>query len=178
MENPSKLTIIDLQILFWLQNHRTKFFNGFFRTFSFLANGCWFYLALPLCLAIDSRYRKAGYMTAIVVAIAAFIVNLGLKKIFRRDRPFVTAKQIEPLGKKPKDTSFPSGHSAVAFSCALMIALTLPFYIWIPLMVVSLLTCFSRAYMGVHYLSDVIAGIITGAIISLAIYHYYFVIIN
>jgi undecaprenyl-diphosphatase len=65
-------------------------------------------------------------------------------------------------GSLPSDQfSFPSGHTAAAFAMATLVSfhfpiLTLPVIIW------ALLVGFSRIYLGVHYPTDILAGIVIG----------------
>ena len=66
--------------------------------------------------------------------------------------------------------SFPSGHAAISFAVAATIYQCLPKNkktYGIALLVLSSLIALSRLYVGVHYPTDVITGILTGTLISI-----------
>ncbi len=173
MEVPKWIMNKDVLIMMKLQNRRNVFWNVFFKIFSCLANFGWFYFLSPLVLILHGKYKEAGYIAFLAAASTAIIINIGLKKIFRRKRPFEAVVQIVPITRKPKDPSFPSGHTAVAFACAFVFVFMLPIYISLPFVIIASLTSFARLYLGVHYPSDIIAGIITALVISYAVYQYH-----
>lgn len=158
-----------------LQNKvRNPLFNVIFKIASFLGNGSWFYLFVPIIFFIEGTYRKQASFAAISCGLSSFIVFILIKKIFVRPRPFIYSNDIIPITTKPKDTSFPSGHTALAFGCAFIFLFTMPFYFSIPMMILAVMTGFSRTYLGVHYPSDVIGGIVTGFIISFTLFLIFF----
>lgn len=67
----------------------------------------------------------------------------------------------------PKDKSFPSGHTCVAFVCAFMYLWYLPVGLSIPLLALASLIGFSRMYLGVHFVSDVFWGIVLALVIDI-----------
>jgi len=86
-----------------------------------------------------------------------------LKKLVNRPRPYETYDDIYP-DVRESGNSFPSAHTALAFSTATTLLLTTekwyyaaPAYVW------AMGVGYSRIYLGQHYPSDVIAGAITGA---------------
>lgn len=109
--------------------------------------------------------RKQFYTLAIVLILVA-IVSQGLKALIYRERPFITHPFIEKLSEAGS-SSFPSGHTLEAFAIAAAISLliskkkiVIPVYIW------AILVAYSRMALGVHYPSDVLAGIIIGTFIG------------
>ena len=65
---------------------------------------------------------------------------------------------VEPL----KDFSFPSGHSSNAFASAWALWRTLKKRWGVPALVLATLIALSRLYVGAHYPSDVLAGVVIG----------------
>lgn len=111
--------------------------------------------------------RELASARLLLVVPAGMLLNVALKNLFQRPRPTLE----EPLVQL-STYSFPSGH-AVASSvfygamCALVFARARSRVVRalavIAGMVMVLLVCFSRVYLGAHYLSDVIAGMAVGA---------------
>jgi undecaprenyl-diphosphatase len=65
---------------------------------------------------------------------------------------------------EPKDKAFPSAHAAMAFAGAFAVLFHLPVGFGIAAMAFALIMGYSRMYVGVHYLSDVLGGLVTGLI--------------
>jgi membrane-associated phospholipid phosphatase len=107
------------------------------------------------------RARQAPVLTALLAA-ESLVVNQGLKRLFRRERPTVAGDPRYPV-RRPLTSSFPSGHaSAAAFNAVILTGWdgrrSIP--LWWSL---ALLVATSRAYVRIHHPSDVVAGVATGA---------------
>ncbi|MFQ7174210.1 MAG: phosphatase PAP2 family protein [Thomasclavelia ramosa] len=93
--------------------------------------------------------------------LATIIGQVTIKSLVKRKRPCHTFHDVNMLVAIPSDYSFPSGHTASSFACATVICFFYPkvgaFYI-----LFSFLMAFSRLYLFVHYLSDIIFGMILG----------------
>ena len=83
------------------------------------------------------------------------------KRMIQRPRPFAQKSHPQPLARQPRDPSFPSGHATSALATAVGLSLEEPSFaaFIIPW---GLLIGWSRFYLGVHHLSDIIAGTIFG----------------
>lgn len=90
-----------------------------------------------------------------------------IKHLVRRNRPFEHFLDINFLLPPPDQFSFPSGHTAGAF---LMVGLlgTLSPMVLIVLLLWATTVGLSRIYLGVHFPSDVVAGMILGLLSALA----------
>jgi undecaprenyl-diphosphatase len=96
----------------------------------------------------------------------AALVNLGIKSLFRRKRPVVEFDRPYHL-RVPRTTSFPSGHATAAFTAALLLADGTPWgWFLFPL---AATIAFSRVYVRIHHMSDVLGGVIIGLLLGLAV---------
>jgi undecaprenyl-diphosphatase len=125
----------------------------------------WALVALVMLIADFRSGLRASLEALPVLWLVMLTVNYPLKRMFRRRRPFIAFVDARVLGPKPKDYSFPSGHTAAAFAGAFLFGAYLP--AWSPLFyVLAAVVGFSRVYLGVHYPSDVVTGAIVGASLS------------
>ncbi len=113
----------------------------------------------------------------IVLAMAQLIqilLQVVIKNVFTRDRPYVKHGDISILLAPPDRFSFPSGHTAGAFTVVFFLWYFYPVWMW-PFLVLALLIGFSRMYLGLHYPTDVLAGIVLGYVsVRLALFFSFF----
>ncbi len=119
----------------------------------------WFVIAAGLAACGGGHGRRAAGRGVIAIGIAAAVANGPAKLLARRRRPFW--RSPPPLIRMPRSTSFPSGHTAVAFAFATGACAELP--LLAPLLVpLAGAVAYSRVHTGVHYPSDVAAGAAIG----------------
>lgn len=157
------ITKTDLSILLCIQNSiRTHWLTPIVVFITSLGNAGIFWIAVSLLLLIPKKTRRIGYMSFAALFASLLINNLLLKNLVRRIRPYDLCKILHPLVAKPVDFSFPSGHTGSSFAAAVVLYRRLPGKAGIPLLVLAVLIGLSRLYVGVHYPSDVLAGMLTG----------------
>ncbi len=100
-----------------------------------------------------------------VAALAADGSSRLLKEWIGRERPPLRYPDPEPLVHVPGSSSFPSGHAAVGFACAAVLARAAP-RLALPLYALAVLVAWSRVYVGVHYPLDVFGGAVLGVLIG------------
>jgi undecaprenyl-diphosphatase len=135
------------------------------RTATRLGNG-WLYPILTLLLLLLGIDRPLRFVAAVATSVlAAFIIYPELKTSLGRTRPCNLAPSLM-RGSEPLDRySCPSGHAmtATAFAIPLMFA-------WPAATPLALTIClvigWSRVALGHHYVSDVLAGMLLGAMIA------------
>ena len=93
---------------------------------------------------------------------ADLLTDLG-KALVHRHRPFV-----HQLGPVTTTHSFPSGHTATSFACAVVLASLAP-RLRVPLFVLAALIAFSRLYNGDHFPLDVLAGALLGSLVGVVV---------
>ena len=127
----------------------------------------WVAIAIPFLIAAE--YRKAGVILTIALGLNYLLGEIIIKKSVGRDRPSSWLSDEEMKITKPKDHSFPSGHTASSFCAFAVTAVCCTPAVWIPALCGAALIGFSRVYLRVHYLSDVLGGMVLGLLDGTAI---------
>ena len=125
---------------------------------------------LGLVLSFFKKTRKFGLAVLFAVLVGTLVTNLVMKPLFARPRPYVYYAD-NPLFMSwyefagahiESDKSFPSGHTTAAFEIGVALFLVLnKKYSWI-FPVFSVLVGLSRIYLMVHYVTDVLGGVLVG----------------
>ncbi|MFY9152447.1 MAG: phosphatase PAP2 family protein [Prolixibacteraceae bacterium] len=125
-------------------------------------------LGIPISVGIAGliKHDEKLINTAGQIVVASAInlgATLALKYSINRERPFNTYPDIRNKAFEGSP-SFPSGHTSSAFATATSLSLNFPkWYVVVPSYLWAGTVGYSRMYLGVHYPSDVVGGIITGA---------------
>ncbi|RMF92298.1 MAG: phosphatase PAP2 family protein [Candidatus Schekmanbacteria bacterium] len=128
-----------------------------------------FYLVILggiLCFFMVRRDKIYNISSFIIVMLTARYSYRFLKVFFARQRPMYSYDWVNIIGFPLQSYSFPSGHSTIAFTWAVFMALKYPKG-RVYFLSAAFLVALSRVYMGVHYPSDVLAGAILGSFIAL-----------
>lgn len=101
-----------------------------------------------------------------VLGAESIIVNGGLKSFFHRERPRWDQQRPMHL-RRPKTSSFPSGHSSSAVTAALLLTDANPTLapLWWG---IAGIVAISRVHVKIHHVSDVLGGLAAGAVIGTA----------
>jgi membrane-associated phospholipid phosphatase len=110
--------------------------------------------------AVDGR-RRARWVRATGVVAGAYVVSTSIKLAIGRKRPVI--EDLPHLMATPTGLSFPSSHSTSSFAAARAYGTLLPAG---PLYMAASAMAFSRLYLGVHYPSDIAAGIALGSVLG------------
>lgn len=161
-------------ILCWVQqNLRTPFFNGLAVVLGFLGEAGLFWIALTLALMAFKKTRRDGIYCGISILLTFIAVNLIIKPLVFRVRPYDLYEMLAPLGVVPHDGSFPSGHTANAFSCAWVLfrrakttRVAVVRKIGLPALILAIMISLSRIYSTIHFPTDVLAGALIGIVMS------------
>lgn len=169
------LSHLDIDILSYIHHNRIidldPMLIGITNTVSYISIVLLLFLFIKSFLFNDTAMRLKGWTVLISYTTAACFSTV-IKYSIDRQRPFVTYHFIEKLstGGSP---SFPSGHTTEAFAIATAICLCYPrwylvmiFYGW------ALIVAYSRISLGVHYPSDVLAGMLVGLISSTLCFYF------
>ena len=155
----------EYRLLMFLQNSiRGSVQNRIMWAVTSLENAGFLSIAACLALLFQPRYRRVGEAATISMILEFLIVNLLLKNWVARIRPYHLLEDLILLAREPMDYSFPSGHTGAAFAVASVMYLGMPHQIGIPALLVAALIGFSRIYLGVHFPTDVLGGIVVGCV--------------
>lgn len=158
---------IDLNTIDFIRKYiSNEVLDNIFPVITNLGEGGAIWIAISLGLILNRKYRKVGILVLLVLFTNYLIGDILIKNLIERERPFISIEGIEILVKAPNSFSFPSGHTSSAFAAATILSLYLKKYAPLFFIMAALLG-FSRIYLYVHYLSDVMAGMLLGIIVAL-----------
>ena len=161
-------------INFMMQHmHGSTFCNYLMKFISCLGDYGLIWISILLILICIPKTRKVGIVATLSLLVELILCNIVLKPIIARPRPFSNNTAILDFLhsislKIPNDASFPSGHTASSFAVAVSLILLTGKKSWGAL-VLAFLIAFSRIFLCVHYLTDVLGGIIIGSSVALII---------
>lgn len=190
------ITYVALSILVYYTKNSPSAMDIFFRDLSYNIRGekygfgFWFfriitefgdYLFVGIILIIFGIYTKLDYRFFIcVIGLAlAILADVAVKTMYSRERPI-----LEMQWMSEATSSFPSGHSTAAAYLYTYLAYTIShldikkstkliWFFFLELLIV--LVVISRLILGVHYLSDVLAGYASGIMVccfAMIVYHF------
>src|SRR5437870_759767 len=131
----------------------------------------WLWYASGLLVALFGGPERPAALLAAAIAVSLGIaLFLMLKRTFGRQRPCALEPHCWATLLPPDQFSFPSGHSMTAFAVAVTLSLFYP-SLEAPLLFCAFSIALSRILLGMHYLSDVVAGSSLGAVIGYVVHH-------
>lgn len=127
----------------------------------------WLIVILVTNIIDSTRPMSIDLLVALIAA--TLIGQVSIKTIVKRKRPCHTYPEVKLLIPTPSDLSFPSGHTTSSFACSTVLMLYNPLFGIIGYLYATL-TAMSRLYLFVHYISDVVFGMILGISIGFIVY--------
>jgi undecaprenyl-diphosphatase len=123
----------------------------------------WGIALLLLWLVSNSAWRKWEIVEFLGISVLAVLV-MAIKFLVRRKRP---EGEWGGIYRNTDPHSFPSGHAARAFLIAVIGSALGPAWLGWLLWLWAPLVALARVAMGVHYVSDVVAGAVVGIVVAL-----------
>lgn len=157
----------ELAILNFIQQLRCEPLDAVMVFISWTGNHGSVWILLTVLLLLIKRQRRHGAASAAALVLDLVSCNLILKPMIGRVRPFAFNTGIELLVAPPLDASFPSGHTAASFAVVAALKVS-GSPLWKPALVWAVLMAFSRLYLYVHWPTDVLGGIVLGAVVGWA----------
>ena len=122
--------------------------------------------ALAFLFVLGYSAYLEEYVNALVLGASAFVgfvlVSL-VRRLFDAPRPYEIYDFYERRPKEREGSSFPSRHAYSAFAIAI-IAFSVSYVMGAALLLISAMMCVSRVLLGIHFIRDVLAGAVIGAI--------------
>ena len=155
---------IDRAVLLWVHDHHNDIFDLIMPIITDADN--WVLPILVLIFYLGFKGEKRGKITLVLLIFALALTDSIcaqlLKPFFERIRPsHLDLDGLQLLVFKGGKWSMPSNHAANIFTFAVILSYFYKKY-KMPLFLLAYLIAFSRVYVGVHYLGDVIIGSIFG----------------
>ncbi len=161
---------LDSKIVGFVALMRTSTLTDFFTGITFVGPVLVF---LFLTLVFIKKHRRKWLIPLWATLIISEIVSFLLKVAIQRQRPFQLGlvsiiAGLQEAAYSAWDYSFPSAHAMLVFSALPFLSKEFPKlkYLWI---FFACLVAFSRVYLGLHFLSDVIVGGVIGYLIGFVI---------
>ena len=111
-----------------------------------------------------SAFTKFASGGPLALLVDVLLCNVFIKNLVARTRPFDVNTTVQLLVAKPRDYSFPSGHTAASFASVTALYLAGEKKMWKAALVLAVLIALSRLYLYVHYPTDIIGGVIFGSL--------------
>lgn len=154
----------ELQIMDWVQSvFRCSFMDAVMPVITVLGDNGYVWLGLSFALMAFKQTRQTGFLIFGAIFIGAIICNATLKPLVERLRPCVVRPDLAILAACETGFSFPSGHTTASFAAAGVLMLTHARFAWTG-MALACLIAFSRIYMGFHFPTDVLGGMVAGTL--------------
>ncbi|MBR7082005.1 MAG: phosphatase PAP2 family protein [Oscillospiraceae bacterium] len=155
-------------MLFIQENLRFTPLNHLMRLFTYAGEMGAVWIILALFFIFIKKDGKTGLLLLAGLAVGYVINDVVLKNLVARPRPFLDMPELTALVSPPSSYSFPSGHAASGFLSAYILAKSGGkrrglFYLF------AVVIALSRPYVGVHYVSDVLAGALLGTLTAAAL---------
>lgn len=155
---------MDLPVTLWFAHHRLPKLTLIMKSITLLGDvPIVAILTLLAALILFFKYSKYyGIFFSLAIGVGPGVLNQVVKQIVQRPRPASIYRAVSV-----SSTSFPSGHSFVSNFFYPLLAFIffklikdkeIPKWIKYALILIGIIVPISRVYLGVHYLSDVIAG--------------------
>lgn len=145
-----------------------KFLNICMKFIASIGDFGMIWIALVLILSVYPQTKALSHKMLFALLLATIVGQVTIKSLVKRMRPCQQYPEVKILVPVPSDRSFPSGHTTSSFACATTVCFFYP-EIGAICLLFAFAMAFSRIYLFVHYVSDVVfamfLGILVGSIV-------------
>jgi len=163
----SAVLALDRALTLWINQHHNVVLDAVLLTVSYLGDAgiAWIVVAL-LMLFLGGRRTR---LLAVIFMAGLIVTELGimpwLREAWPRPRPFVAIPGLRVLGPRWDMPSFPSAHAHLWGQAMLLFGAAYPRLRWL-LIVLLTLSLYARPYIGMHYVTDTLVGLMLGLCIG------------
>lgn len=159
---------IDDVVLDWVGRLHTPLLNRIMIFISMLGTKgtVWFLICIPFLL--NTRTTFIGVNILVGLSLTGICGEGIIKHLVCRMRPCHKLEYEDLIVRRPGFYSFPSGHTASSISVATIAIYRCAVPVWCSILIIALLISFSRIYLRVHYLTDVVCGVVLGVLCGIA----------
>lgn len=152
----------ELQFLVWIQeNIVNDFLTPIMKLITTLGDAGFIWIVLAAYFMFVRKDKKEAKVMMLALLLNLLVTNVLVKNLVARTRPFDIYPYIDLLINPPTDFSFPSGHTAASFACAMVIAHYYPKWRF-PVLGLAIAIALSRLYFFVHFPTDILGGMMIG----------------
>jgi len=157
---------LDLKLLRWMRTHgHSPGIEDAAIALGKAGNNGLIWFILGATLAIIDNGRWESWLICALLGPIAIGLNYLVKLAVKRPRPVLEG--LPPLGRAPSSLSFPSAHATSSFAVATAMCRVDP--ATSAAFLVALALALGRPYLGMHYPSDVLAGVLIGIALGLIV---------
>ncbi|MGY3755661.1 phosphatase PAP2 family protein [Helcococcus kunzii] len=166
---PTIINKFDFAILKFIQeNFKSTFMDKLMVFFTSIGDMAVVWIAISIIFLLIKKRRNTGIKIILGLIVVAILGNLIFKNIFSRLRPFWVDETIKVIITKPVGYSFPSGHTFSSFVAATIIFFDNKKLGYFSFLLATLIS-FSRAYLFVHFPTDIFVGMLLGVLLGVII---------
>ena len=125
----------------------------------------WHLVGIVRAVAETSRVKQALILSALM-GVESLLLNQGIKPFFKRERPTVKGDSRFKI-RKPRTSSFPSGHASSAFFAAVVLTRWSSGPAIAAWFVFAVIVATSRVAVRIHHATDIFAGALIGTAMGL-----------
>lgn len=174
-----KLLNIDNNIFRAINNIQNTALNYFMFLVSLLGELAiiWFFFGALILYKNKKDGKKIFILMTLAIALTVIINHAVISYFIFRERPYLALSEVYQLGKQWTDSSFPSGHVSSAMAATVVLGRYYKKYL-LYMIIFVLLTMLSRIFLGMHYPSDVLAGVLVGLFSGYSVLYLYKIFFN
>jgi len=165
---------IDVSILEFIGNFlHFPILDPLFLFLTTIGNGGIIWSIIAVFLIARKQTRETGIFVLLALLLSVVCVEIILKPLFGRLRPFQSYDAFKTILAGTKGFSFPSGHTTTSFAALGVLFGRTGNSKW-GFVILAIGIAFSRLYFNLHYPSDILGGIILGLVCATIVTRYKF----